>query len=93
MSVCLSAYSTKPLPAPHLVDLEESEEVGQRVDDHGAQLDGHEGGHAGEELLHQLRGVTVVGRHQVLPALLLVNEQLGACWDPAGNSMGRRCKN
>ena len=67
----------------YLMDLEESEEVGQRVNDHGPQLDGHECGHAGEELLHHLSGVALTRGHQVLPALLVFDEQLGACWDPA----------
>ena len=68
------------------MNLEESEEVSQRVDDHGAQLDGHESCYTGEELLHKLRGVSLVGWHQVLPAFLLIDEQLSAGRDPAGKA-------
>ena len=63
--------------------LEELEEVSQRVGDHATQLERHDGGDAGEELLRQLRRVGVVGRHQVLPQVAPLPEQLRACWDPA----------
>ena len=66
--------------------LEKLEEVSQRVGDHAAQLERHDGGDAGEELLRQLGGVGVLGRHQVLPVLALLPEQLGARRDPAATT-------
>ena len=72
--------------------LEELEEVCQRVGDHAAQLERHDGGDAGKELLRQLGGVGVLGRHQVLPVLALLPEQLGARRDPAATTPRMRTR-
>jgi len=66
----------------NLVYLKETEQFSERVDDETAQLSGHQRRDTGEEFTHELRGVVLMGRHQVLPQLLLVNEQLGTHWNP-----------
>lgn len=69
------------------MDGKKRQEVGQWVDDHAAELNWHQGSHAGKELLHQLCGVIRTRWNQVLPQLVLIQENFGTSRNPADRKM------
>ena len=71
------------------MDEEEVEELGERVDDEITQLSVHHSRHAGEQVTHWLGRVSVVGRHEVEPEPLVVDEQLRTRRYPPASATNR----
>jgi len=64
------------------VCLEEGEKVSERLNDHGAELSGHDSSNGREELLDKLCAVVLARPDKVLPVVGHVLEYLGTCGDP-----------
>lgn len=65
------------------VYMEELKEISKRVDDHLSELYGHERGDTAEEWLNEYSAVTIVLWYQVLPQVLLFDENFSTCRNPA----------